>query len=66
VQYGPQDYLFKINMEGSFTKEEKLIKEFKQYLGNNANFTVEYVDEIPLLASGKRKKIANTYHNTIK
>jgi phenylacetate-CoA ligase len=66
VQYGPQDYLFKINMEGSFTKEEKLIKEFKQYLGNNANFTVEYVDEIPLLASGKRKKIANTYHNTVK
>ncbi|MES2847881.1 MAG: CoF synthetase [Bacteroidota bacterium] len=66
VQYGPKDYLFKINMEGTFTQEEKLIQEFKQYLGADANFTVEYVDEIPLLASGKRKKIANTYHNIIK
>jgi phenylacetate-CoA ligase len=66
VQYGAKDYLFKINMEGTFTQEEKLVQEFKQYLGADANFTVEYVDEIPLLASGKRKKIANTYHNTIK
>jgi len=66
VQYGEKDYLFKINMEGAFTKEEKLIGEFKQYLGQDANFKVEYVEEIPLLASGKRKKIANTYHNTVK
>lgn len=65
VQYGPKEYLFKINMEGPFTKEEKLVAEFKQYLGTDADFTVEYVDEIPLLASGKRKKIANTYHNTV-
>lgn len=65
VQYGPKDYLFKINMEGTFTQEEKLVKEFKEYLGADANFKVEYVDEIPLLASGKRKKIANTYHNTV-
>ena len=66
VQYGAKDYLFKINMEGPFTKEEKLVQEFKQYLGADANFRVEYVDEIPLLASGKRKKIANTYHNSVK
>lgn len=66
VQYGPKEYLFKINMEGPFTKEAKLVNEFKQYLGADADFTVEYVDEIPLLASGKRKKIANTYHNTVK
>ncbi|MBL0356313.1 MAG: phenylacetate--CoA ligase family protein [Chitinophagaceae bacterium] len=63
VQYGAKDYVFKINMDGAFTKEEKLVQEFKQYLGQDANFTVEYVDEIPLLSSGKRKKIANTYHN---
>jgi len=66
VQYGPKDYVFRINMEGPFTKEQQLTAEFKQYLGADANFTVEYVDEIPLLASGKRKKIANTYHNTVK
>ncbi len=65
VQFGPKDYLFKINMAGSFDREAKLIAEFKQFLGADANFKVEYVDEIPLLASGKRKKIANTYHRQV-
>lgn len=63
VQHGLKDYVFKINIDGEFLKEEKLINEFKQYLGQDANFKVEYVDEIPLLASGKRKKIMNTYYN---
>lgn len=62
IQYGEKDYLFKINKDKEFTKEKKLVEEFKEYLGQDANFTIEYVDEIPLLASGKRKKIANTYH----
>lgn len=62
VQYGAKDYLFKVNMDGSFKRESQLIEEFKKFLGPDANFKVEYVDEIPLLASGKRKKIANTYH----
>lgn len=63
VQYGPKDYVFKINADHGFSREEKLIGEFKQYLGEDANFSLEYVDEIPLLSSGKRKKIMNTYHN---
>ncbi|MBK8486690.1 MAG: phenylacetate--CoA ligase family protein [Bacteroidetes bacterium] len=65
IQYGLKSYLFKINLSGVFTKEKKLISEFKQYLGDDADFRVEYVDEIPLLASGKRKKIVNTYHSKI-
>lgn len=64
VQYGPKDYRFKINLDGPFQREPQLISEFKEFLGADANFTVEYVDEIPLLASGKRKKIANTFHST--
>ena len=62
VQFGEKDYVFKININESFVEEEKLISEFKEYLGQDANFTVEYVAEIPLLASGKRKKIMNTFH----
>ncbi len=65
VQYGAKDYLFKVNMDGSFKRESQLIEEFKKFLGADANFKVEYVDEIPLLASGKRKKIANTYHPSL-
>jgi phenylacetate-CoA ligase len=65
VQYGPGQYLFKINMDGEFLREAKLVQEFKEHLGADADFKVEYVDEIPLLASGKRKKIVNTYHNQL-
>ena len=65
IQDGPRSYVFKINVEGHFTREDKLINEFKQYLGNDADFKIEYVSEIPLLSSGKRKKIMNTYHNQI-
>ncbi len=62
VQFGPKDYVFKINMDQPFHREPQLIGEFKEFLGADANFNVEYVDEIPLLSSGKRKKIANTYY----
>jgi phenylacetate-CoA ligase len=61
IQEGEKKYRFKINLDTEFTKEEKLVEEFKQYLGSDADFAVEYVDEIPLLASGKRKKTLNTW-----
>ena len=61
IQEGEKEYLFKISMEGSFGKEDKLVGEFKQYLGQDAVFSLEYVQEIPLLDSGKRRKIVNNY-----
>lgn len=61
IQEGKKEYRFKININGSFAREKELIKEFKSYLGEDADFRVEYVSEIPLLASGKRKKIVNNY-----
>ena len=65
IQVGQKEYVFKINCDSKFSREDKLIAEFKSYLGNDADFKVEYVDEIPLLDSGKRRKIANLYKNTI-
>ena len=61
IQEGQKEYTFKINAEGAFTKEDRLINEFKEYLGEDAVFNVEYVSEIPLLDSGKRRKIVNNY-----
>lgn len=61
IQEGEKEYRFKINMQGKFTREKLLVEEFKSYLGKDADFKVEYVNEIPLLASGKRKKIINNY-----
>jgi phenylacetate-CoA ligase len=61
IQEGKKEYKFKINMKGSFAREKELVREFKSYLGEDADFNVEYVSEIPLLASGKRRKIVNNY-----
>jgi phenylacetate-CoA ligase len=61
VQEGRREYNIKINADDNFNKEAKLIKEFRTYLGEDAVFTVEYVAEIPLLSSGKRKMIVNNY-----
>ncbi len=64
IQEGPKEYIFKINCDSVFTREGKLIDEFKAYLGEDAMFRVEYVSEIPLLSSGKRRFVVNNYsHN---
>ena len=40
--------------------DEKSIKEkFKNLLGNDAIINIKYVEEIPVLSSGKRKYIEN-------
>lgn len=59
IQTDKKSYLFKLNLEGKFEREALLISEFKNYFGLDANISVEYVDEIPLLNSGKRKKVMN-------
>jgi phenylacetate-CoA ligase len=60
IQIGWKEYTIKLNPDGMFIKEVELIKELKSCLGEDAVFTIEYVSEIPLLSSGKRKMIINT------
>ena len=59
IQESEKEYTFRINSTVPFKKEEKLIAEFKEFLGKDASFRVKYVSEIPLLSSGKRKKIVS-------
>jgi len=59
VQNDRAVYTLKLNVDEKFLREEELISEFKEFLGGDAKFTVEYVDEIPLLRSGKRRFIVN-------
>jgi phenylacetate-CoA ligase len=59
IQVSNKDYTFKISMKDKFEREVELTNEFKVYLGEDANFKIEYVKEIPLLNSGKRKKVMN-------
>ncbi len=57
IQNGKQEYEFRLNSKGDFKREEELVREFKNLLGDDAKIAVTYVDEIPLLSSGKRKKV---------
>lgn len=62
VQYGLKDYNINLNTARRVKKEKDLIEEFKGYFGKDANIKVNYIDEIPVLNSGKRKEMTNTYY----
>ncbi|WP_378175977.1 CoF synthetase [Aquimarina sp. SS2-1] len=61
VQYGEKDYLIKLNTDKK-VDEQKMLEEYKGYFGEDAHIKIEYVDEIPLLSSGKRREVFNSYH----
>lgn len=59
IQEAKGRYCMKISVAGTFEQEAQLQSEFLEYLGADADFRIEYVDEIPLLNSGKRRKVVN-------
>ena len=60
VQKDKASYLIKLNTTSTtFNDEEKLIDLFKEKLGSDAIIKIEYCNEIPVLASGKRRYIVN-------
>jgi len=61
IQEGKKQYTLKLNATHSFTKEHQLISDVKKEFGKDAIITIEYVDEIPPLSSGKRKKVINNF-----
>jgi phenylacetate-CoA ligase len=61
VQEGEKDYLLNININDPFNNEEELIQSVKNYVGEDGKVKVAYVEEVPLLASGKRQRVVNNY-----
>ncbi|PWH82404.1 CoF synthetase [Algibacter marinivivus] len=61
IQYSKKDYTFKINIDSKFAREQEFISYYKSYLGDNSNISIEYVNEIPALSSGKRRVIINLH-----
>lgn len=65
IQQGEKDYEIKLNLqEDTFPFEDQLIESIKSDFGDDANVIITYVDEIPALASGKRKKVMNNYKSS--
>ena len=61
IQEDEKKYCVKINIDEQFKREEKMIDILEQYLGEDAEIRIEYVDEIPQLSSGKRKLTLNKF-----
>lgn len=60
IQVKEKEYVVKLNLESDFFEHEKeLIEAIKNEFGKAAKVAIVYVDEIPLLSSGKRKKVVN-------
>jgi phenylacetate-CoA ligase len=59
IQKTEKSYLFKLNVPEGFKREKELLGDYKLILGEDAQIVVNYVVEIPLLSSGKRKKVIN-------
>lgn len=61
VQESKTDFLLKLVMRREDPSVENVIPQFKDFLGKNANIIIEYVNDIPVLASGKRKPVVNNW-----
>lgn len=61
IQESSKAYTIKLQVDNTFKSEKQLIQAFKEYLGLDALIKVTYVDEIPLLESGKRKTTINNF-----
>lgn len=60
IQKGEKQYILKLNSPIDIN-QDILKSEFQSFLGVDAEIRIEFVNEIPLLSSGKRKKIVNEY-----
>ncbi|MBR1762683.1 MAG: phenylacetate--CoA ligase family protein [Eubacterium sp.] len=63
IQKDVNDYVIELNVEDGFDQESKVIQLLSDALGADSNVQVKYVDEIPVLASGKRRYIVNEMNN---
>ena len=61
IQTGSNEYVIKLNLKDSFPNEIEMTEAVKKEFGRNAAVKFEYVEDIPTLSSGKRRKVVNLY-----
>lgn len=59
IQEDIKDYTIWLNGDPEKMDQQEILRRIRPYLGEEARIRVELVDEIPVLASGKRKYIEN-------
>ncbi len=61
IQTGEKSYKLHLNVPATFSRHEEVKGLFHSLLGDDALIEVRCVDEIPVLASGKRRYIINEW-----
>lgn len=61
IQIGEKQYRLKLNVPKNFTRIGEVVELMRKLLGQDADINVERVEEIPVLASGKRRYIVNDW-----
>lgn len=62
VQHAEKNYVMKLNIPGgAFPRAADLREQLLSLVGEDADLKFEYVNEIPTLASGKRKFVVNNW-----
>ena len=61
IQEDAKEYVLKVNGAKDVYSDEELTNHLKSILGDDADVTIEHVDGIPALASGKFKKTICNY-----
>lgn len=61
IQEDKSKYRIRLNFENKINSDIDIINYLKGIFGQDAEITIEYVDEIPVLASGKRQHTVNNY-----
>lgn len=63
IQKGKKNYLLRLNVKKTYDRIDEIKGKLSSILGSDAVIDVEVVNEIPVLASGKRRYIVNEYMN---
>ena len=61
IQRTERQYVVKLCLSSCFEREEKLKQQLLSYLGEDAEVSFEYVNELPVLQSGKRRSVINEW-----
>ena len=61
IQQDRCSYTIRLTVDGPFNRHDELIRKYKGHFGEDAQISIEETDEIPVLASGKRKLVVNNY-----
>lgn len=61
IQLNEAKYLIRLNTDKSYPRQKEVVNILKKILGENSEIDLEFVDEIPVMSSGKRRYIINQW-----